>query len=181
MNLGLVRHFKVDYQPDNRWMTSEQFNQWVERYDYSDICVSAFLDCDLKWDICLSSDLHRAVKTAEFIYEGPVIKTAQLREIGMSWPSQSSFKLHYYAWQILARLAWYFSYPSQEESRRGTGLRARQFIDHIEENYRESNVLIVSHGAFMRCLTQELLRRGYQGKRPYTPENGKLYTYVKRN
>lgn len=179
MNIGLVRHFKVDYQPDNRWMTSDQFNQWVERYDHSDVCVSAFLDGDLKWDVCLCSDLYRAAKTADIIYKGPVIKTAQLREIRMSWPSQSKLRLHYYVWQMIARLAWYFSHPSQEESRRESVLRARQFIDHIEETYQQSNVLIVSHGAFMKCLTQELLRRGYKGKRFVHPKNGKLYTFTR--
>ncbi|WP_343226585.1 histidine phosphatase family protein [Paenibacillus dendritiformis] len=179
MNIGLVRHFKVDYEPDNRWMTSEQFNQWVERYDLSDVCVSAFLDGDLKWDVCLCSDLYRAAKTADIIYKGPVIKTAQLREIRMSWPSQSKLRLHYYVWQMMARLAWYFSHPSQEESRRESVLRARQFIDHIEETYQQSNVLIVSHGAFMKCLTQELLRRGYKGKRFVHPKNGKLYTFTR--
>ncbi|TDL49207.1 histidine phosphatase family protein [Paenibacillus dendritiformis] len=179
MNIGLVRHFKVDYEPDNRWMTSDQFNQWVERYDLSDVCVSAFLDGDLKWDVCLCSDLYRAAKTADIIYKGPVIKTAQLREIRMSWPSQSKLRLHYYVWQMIARLAWYFSQPSQEESRRESVLRARQFIDHIEETYQQSNVLIVSHGAFMKCLTQELLRRGYKGKRFVHPKNGKLYTFTR--
>ncbi|BFH68461.1 MAG: histidine phosphatase family protein [Paenibacillus dendritiformis] len=180
MNIGFVRHFKVASQPDNRWMTPEQFNQWVERYNHSDVHAGAFLDCDLKWDVCLSSDLYRAAKTAQLIYGGPVILTAQLREIGMSWPGSSQLRLHYYAWQMMARLAWYLSHPSQEESRRESVMRARQFIDHIEENYRQSNVLVVSHGAFMKCLIQELLRRGYKGKRPYKPKNGKLYTYVKK-
>ncbi|WP_244918676.1 hypothetical protein [Paenibacillus dendritiformis] len=31
----------------------------------------------------------------------------------------------------------------------------------------------------MKCLTQELLRRGYKGKRWFHPRNGKLYTFTR--
>lgn len=67
-------------------------------------------------------------------------------------------------WLLMGRLAWYFSHSSQVERRSETLDRAKQILDWIEERYRNRNVLVVSHGAFMKVLTQELSRRGYRGK-----------------
>lgn len=37
MKIGLVRHFKVMHKHDRKWMTSDQFNAWVEAYNNADI------------------------------------------------------------------------------------------------------------------------------------------------
>ncbi|OPA73764.1 phosphoglycerate mutase [Paenibacillus selenitireducens] len=177
MKIGLVRHFKVTYTAQNSWMTADQFNQWVEAYNQSDVYPSANPNKGQAWDICISSDLLRAVATAEQIYQGPVVTTDQLREIKMNAVNQSNIKLHYNLWLLMGRVAWYFSHKSQAEGRMDTQLRAQQVINRIEDNYKDANVLVVSHGAFMKELTDELIRRGYRGKGFIKPENGKLYVY----
>lgn len=179
MKIGLVRHFKVIYKPKNSWMTSDQFNQWVEDYNNSDVNPVGHIGNDPKWEVCISSDLSRASKTAEIIYQGPIIKTDWLREIGIRSVNQSRIKLHYNIWLILSRMAWFFSHKSQEESKTETILRAAQIINWIEDNYMESNVLVVSHGGIMKSLIQELFKRGYRGKGFIKPENGRLYIYEK--
>ncbi|WP_018758343.1 histidine phosphatase family protein [Paenibacillus terrigena] len=179
MKIGLVRHFKVTYRPDSKWMTSEQFNQWVDQYNKSDITPTIHSSNDLNWGVCLSSDLSRAIKTAEIMYQGNIIRTNQLREIGIRSVIQSRIKLHYSIWLFMGRVAWYFSHKSQEESRDETLLRARYVINRLE-TYEETNVLVVSHGAFMKSLSKELIRRGYKGKGFIKPRNGRLYTYERR-
>lgn len=180
MIIGLVRHYKVAYKPEYEWMTSKEFNQWVKNYDLSEIHIpNQSITNHVQWDVCISSNLSRATKTSEIIFKGPIIKTDQLREIGMRSVIQTSIKLHYYVWQMIARLAWFFSHKSQEESRRQTRLRARNIVNEMIENHHESNVLVVSHGAFMKYLITELSRRGYTGKRSFTPRNGEIYTFVK--
>lgn len=176
MRIGLMRHFKVIHQSDRKWMNSEQFKEWIEQYDHSAIQLSTSSTLEDNWDVCLSSDLSRAVGTAETVYQGDIVQTSKLREIGIAPPWHTRLKLHYNLWLMLGRAAWYMSHKSQQETRTQTRTRARQVIDSLE-SYKDSNILIVCHGAFMRCLHQELLRSGYKGKGFAHPRNGILYAY----
>ncbi|MGE7823202.1 histidine phosphatase family protein [Paenibacillus sp. NPDC093718] len=180
MKIGLVRHFKVIHKLDREWMTSDQFNAWVEAYNNAEI-EQPYLDCDYsEWTVCLSSDLPRVVQTAETIYPGPIIATNRLREIEVqSIHPLGNLKLHYYMWLLMGRLAWYLSHRSQVERRSETLKRAGYIIDWIEEHYRDRNVLVVSHGAFMKVLTQVLHKRSYRGKGFVQPRNGAMYIFEK--
>lgn len=179
MIIGLVRHFKVAYRPASVWMTSEQFQQWVLDYDRSDLLVSNFNDNQVDWEVCICSDLWRAANTAKIIYNGTIHHTPQLREIDMRSLFQTNMKLHYYLWQAFARIAWYYAHQSQTESRKETLLRAQYIVDEIEANYTGENILVVSHGAFMKYVSLELRRRGYDGISSIKPENGRLYIFTK--
>ncbi|RAR44625.1 hypothetical protein DP091_07580 [Paenibacillus sp. MDMC362] len=97
MKIGLVRHFKVIHKWDRKWMTSDQFNAWVEAYNNAEIEQSD-LDYDYsEWTVCISSDLPRAIQTAETIYPGPIIATNRLREIEVqSIHPLGNLKLHYH-------------------------------------------------------------------------------------
>lgn len=61
MKIGLVRHFKVEDSTKNLWMTSSEFNGWVEYYDQCDIKSDVFTE-EIDWELCYSSDQSRAVK-----------------------------------------------------------------------------------------------------------------------
>jgi len=39
MTIGLVRHFKVVDDTKGLWMTSQQFDRWVEHYEQCDIAI----------------------------------------------------------------------------------------------------------------------------------------------
>jgi len=175
--IGIVRHFKVNFRSNRRWMTAKQFNQWVAEYDQADIDPSNQFTTDVSWDVCLTSDLLRASKTAELIFTGTAIPTEYLREIAIHASFNSIMKLPVNLWLVLGRIAWYFSHISQSESRVQTQQRANLFIDAIENDYPDVNVLIVTHGAFMKVMSKELKRRGYQGKVSMTPQNGELYLF----
>ncbi|MBG9733310.1 histidine phosphatase family protein [Paenibacillus alvei] len=176
MKIGLVRHFKVQYEPETKWMTSAEFNHWVEQYDQAEVILGDPPADNIAWSICVSSDLPRAVTTAEYIHQGGIMATNRLREIGMKAVFHTKMKLPHSFWMILARLAWSFSHPSQEEKKQDTLRRIREVTDWIEENC-QSNVLIVCHGALMKYLHKELIRRGYKGQAFLKPQNGKLYLY----
>ena len=181
MKIGIVRHFKVAYQPGRKRMTVDQFNEWVEQYNKSNILPGNFDSSGHEWNVCLSSDLPRAVHTATQIYSGDIIYTEQLREVEISTTSRTGIKLHRYVWLGLGRIAWYVGHSSQSESRASTILRTNEVIELLERDYGSSNVLLVTHGAFMKVLTQQLSLRGYNGngKRILHPRNGELYVYEK--
>ncbi|GAV11787.1 histidine phosphatase family protein [Paenibacillus sp. NAIST15-1] len=178
MKIGLVRHFPVQCKPEKKWMSSADFNHWVEQYDQAEVILADPPNDTTVWDLCVSSDLSRAVTTAEHIYTGRIITTHRLREIGMRSVFQSNVKLLHIVWMILSRLAWLCSHSSQEETKQQTLSRVKEVIDWIEAE-NQSNVLVICHGALMKVVHKELVRRDYKGKAEWKPQNGKLYVYVK--
>lgn len=176
MRIGLVRHFKVVDDTKGLWMTSQQFDRWVEHYEQCDIAIHDNIE-RAKWDCCYSSDQQRAVKTAVHFYDGEIVKTALLREVNIRSITTTRLKLHRSVWLVVGRIGWLLNHSTQEEKKM-TLLRAKEIIDEIEST-PYSNVLVTSHGAFMTVLRRELRRRGYKGKYFFKPKNGKLYLFEK--
>ena len=178
MKIGIIRHFKVNYKPKLRWMDSEQFDKWIEEYNNSEIIPLNNIGNNGDWDICFSSDLKRAEYTAKLIYDGIIIKTKDLREIGIKTFFKTKIKFHHIIWLITNRIIWYFSKESEGETKNEAILRAKRFIDLIEvSDY--SKILVVSHGLFMKYLNKELKQRKYKGRMKLFPKNGKLIIYKK--
>ncbi len=179
MRIGLMRHYKVRINNAKKWMNADDFANWVKQYDQSDIYMAAPVRATVDWDACYSSDMSRAIKTAESMHSGEVIKTSRLREIGIYPLFESNVKLPLPIWLIFGRLGWLVNHRTQE-NKHSTSMRAKTILNEVEENNEgHHNVLIVSHGAFMTVLQRELFERGYTGDRFLKPRNGKLYTYTK--
>jgi broad specificity phosphatase PhoE len=127
------------------------------------------------WDICYCSKLPRAVKTAETVFNKEIIKTDLIVEVPITPFTKRNFKLPAIIWQIGARIAWYKSYRSQIESIHGTRERINEFYKVIE-NSGYNNILIVSHGYFLRMFYEEMKKKGFEGEVEVNIKNGKLYT-----
>jgi broad specificity phosphatase PhoE len=175
MNIGLVRHFKVDCYIKN-FMTSDNFRQWVKDYDNSDIIENKYEIGNIIWDNCFSSDLSRAVKTSTSIFKGEIIKTHLLREVPISPIFNTNIKLPYIFWCICGRLAWLFQNKSQIENKKETQKRVNDFLDSINDE-SNNNILIICHGFLMNTLQKELKRRGVNGQHIKRPKHGTLYLY----
>lgn len=177
MNIGLVRHFRVDCNTKT-FMTSSDFNEWVEQYDNSDTIENKIELGDIKWDKCFSSDLSRAVKTAKSIFSGEIIKTDLLREVLIAPIFKTNMKLPYIFWCVAGRVAWYFNQKCQIETKEVTKKRIKEFLYNIEDE-SNANILIVCHGFFINVLQKELKKQGFSGKTIKRPQNGTLYLYKK--
>lgn len=175
MKIGLVRHFKVQHN-FGKYMTSEDFRKYVDYYDRAEVIPKEVDMRNMVWDKCYSSDLPRAVRTAQAIYNGEILKTELLREIRLSPAFNTEFRIPLTTWNVLGRLAWYMSHNSQAEKRHETEKRAKDFLLNIL-SLGESNILIVSHGGMMFHIQKELSRNGFRGERFTKAENGRLYIF----
>lgn len=181
MRIGIIRHFKVNYHK-SLFMTSEDFKEWEDNYNKSDVIKKDVELMGVKWDKCYSSTLIRAIITAQHVYKEDIVKNDLIRETIIDPIFKSNFKLPYWFWAVSGRLAWYFNHKSQEENKIITKDKARKFVDALQEEAKKEgteNILIVTHGFFMYSLQKELRKRGFIGKLITSPKNGILYLYEK--
>lgn len=177
MNIGLVRHFKVNCDV-SFLMTANEFIEWVKKYDNSNVVENEFTSENIKWDKCFSSDLRRATRTSERIFSGDIIKTQLLREVPIAPICKTNLKLPYIFWCISGRVAWFLQHKSQVEKKRDTLKRVNKFLDVIQEE-SNINILVVCHGFLISILQKEIKKRGFEGQKVRRPKNGRLYLFAK--
>lgn len=178
MKVGLVRHFKVRKPfPRTALGTQAELMRWFDEFDVAEIEEGTVDLSGIPWHRCYSSDLPRAMKTAESIYSGEIIQMEALREV-RPYPvsPKRDFRLPLQLWSILARLAFAVSHSSQLENQAILGKRIRLACDEIL-SHGDENVLVVSHAMVMIQLRRELLSRGFQGPRFGIPAHGTLYVF----
>ena len=98
------------------------------------------------FDICLTSDLKRCVDTSNIVIEElgqdiPIIYTKLLRE--RDWGKITGTIVENGAWVDM---------PDDVESMQSFRVRAKVFLDFVKTTYPNKNVLVVSHGLFLRIL-----------------------------
>lgn len=177
MKVALVRHFKVAWDlPGKKFITPRELNQWFNEYELSDVEVKEIDLAGVRWEKCFSSDLTRAIKTAENIFPGEIIKMEQLREIRPVVPINKEIKLPFLLYPLLLKAAWLVNNKSQPETKTDVEKRAKAVLDEILSKGRK-DILIVSHANFMKFLRKDLTNRGFQGPKFRTAQNGKVYIY----
>lgn len=173
MKIGLIRHFKVKIDKPNKILISQnELFELFKAYDSSDVEIKE-IESSENWEKCYSSDLYRAVKTAEKCFKGEIVKTSQLRELEPMRIFKNNIKLPLLVWIMLIRI---FQLTIPNELTKSFEIRIEKFLDEIlaEEN---GNILIVSHGITMIFLQKKLINRGFKGKRFRHPKNGEIYEY----
>lgn len=178
MILGLVRHFKVDFYPIKKIYSAGEFSAAMARYETSPILKNGLKFSTDDWDKCYCSTIPRAIETAEEIYDGEKIFTDLIVEVPVTPFTNRKIKLPSFIWHLGGRIAWYKNHPSQPESRIETLQRISQFIREVE-SCRNSRILVVTHGFFMRVFAEQLIKNGFKGNIDARPENGKLYLFNK--
>ncbi len=179
MKVGLVRHFKV-LDSHKYLLTSDDFDKWIKEYDKAKIEYKDVrgLNND-KWDICYTSNLYRAIKTADHVFTGKIIKTDLLKEVQIAPFTEHRIYLPHHLWLLLGRLLYLINHKSQPEKLTETRDRVRTFVRKLM-CADEKNVLIISHGFLMRYIVKELYSLGFKGNKFRRPENGKLYVFEKQ-
>lgn len=177
MRVGLVRHFKVKQAYPSGRVSARDVEQWFRNYDEADIEEGQTDLGGIEWGRCYSSDMTRAIRTAEIIYGSDIQKMPELREIPAP-TFTTNWKLPLIGWALLIRLSWLFHARTRQDIHAAKA-RIGEFLDQALSR-DDDNVLIVSHGALMKYLRKELIVRGYRGPNFGHPKNGKLYAFEKK-
>jgi broad specificity phosphatase PhoE len=174
MKIGLIRHFRVlQAYPQKKLVETDEMLQWFKEYDKAEIEKSEVDLLGVDWKYCYTSDLHRALQTAKYIYSGEVVMRTELREIPVT-PFKKRLKLPFLVWAMLVRLSWIANREKRIEI-----LKIRQGISNLLDEVLVQNgeTLIVSHGALMIYIAKELKKRGFNGPKLGNPQNGKVYIF----
>ena len=165
MKILLIRHFKVKYS-FSFFSTSRNFDQAMFQYDQADVKTQNIDPGFKQYQKCFCSGLKRSIKTAEFLFGGEPVKTTLINEV----PLVSSFKTRIVIptviWLLIGRVLWFFNSAKQPEGKGETVQRAVDFYNKYcqPDKGKELNIMVVTHGFFMRVLARILKREGFQGK-----------------
>lgn len=175
MRVGLVRHFKVKIDlPEKSFITRDELSLWFNEYDNADVEYGEVELSNIEWKNCCTSDLPRAIKTAEKIYHGNIITMQGLRELNPLVLFKKNLRLPMMLWMIFPRIKQLMPNNHVADFKK----KISTSLDEILLKYDE-DTLIVSHGFTMIFLKKELRKRGFKGVNFRHPRNGKLYIYEK--
>lgn len=177
MKIGLIRHYQVITE-EKTFLSADDFTNAMKNYDNSPVLKNGLKINSDDWEICYCSTLPRAVTTAESIYDGKIIKTDLIVEVPIAPFTKRNIKLPSFIWHIGARIAWYKSFKSQIEDIHKTRERISKFYKIVQESDC-TNILIVSHGYFIRMFYEEMKKIGFTGNVSANIQNGKLYTITR--
>lgn len=139
--------------------------------------LTKVIDLD-KIDICICSPLKRTRKTAELIVEDkvPIIYDELLLERGFG-----NYEGKPIIFDLIEKQWNYKLNDTSEniESIQDCLKRAKEFLDKINNTYQNKNILVVSHGSFIKTLHFNLI--GYDENTDFlsfSPKNAVVYEYA---
>lgn len=177
MEIGLIRHFPVDYR-FKRWSDSSAFDRDMDHYDKTGIIIPESRINPTGWDVCYCSTMSRAMKTAEILLGTGIIPTDLLREVPLRAGFHTRLRLPLALWALIGRIQWRLDCPSQPESREKTTARILDFYRKFCLTLgHQSRILVVTHGFFMVCFRKFLKKNGFSGPFFLKPGNGAIYRF----
>lgn len=171
----IVRHGQTDWNKKNLIQGSSDI-------ELNEVGIRQALEVakkiDLgKIDVCISSPLKRARKTAELIVDGKMEIINNYMVVERRFGKLEGEK----ADEDFLKRIWDYKLDDKEyeiESIKEILERARKFLYFIKEQYKDKTLLIVSHGAFMKALHFNIV--GYDENTDFNsffPDNGEIYEY----
>jgi len=176
--LFLVRHGVTDHNSAHKFLGHTDVELSVEGFQQ----VEKLRDrmAKEKIDAVYSSDLKRAMSTAEVIsagHEAEIVSCPELREINYGQTESLTYseirKQYPELAEAINKLSPELSFPGGE-SLAGFIERTLKFLDRLKMYKPEQKILIVAHGGPMRTLLCELLGVGQTYWRTFRLDNASL-------
>ena len=182
MRIHLCRHFKVNLSFPF-FSDGQQFNRLMKKYDESDVIIKEVNFKKRVFTRCFSSNLKRAVITAESVYSGEIKKTNLLNEV----PLESAFNLKFgiptILWLIMGRWLWFINSRKPTEKRSETLTRAETFYQRYCLPFKKENldILVVTHGFFIQVFSRFLAKEGFRSKQIFRVKHAYPYLFEYKN
>jgi broad specificity phosphatase PhoE len=183
--IHLVRHARVDYVHDERWMNAAGVQRFEDGYNAADIHGDSHPPAELvaiaaKATVVAASDMRRAIASVQRLVPGREADiTPLLREITLETPAWVRFPLPILGWDVISHslVSWYIARSRDHEFLRRAELAAHWLAERAAES---ASVVAVTHGGFRRILDHRLVTRGWAripGSRSY--ENWSVWSYTR--
>ncbi|WP_321467816.1 phosphoglycerate mutase family protein [Halarcobacter sp.] len=171
-NIYFLRHFKVIDKEDQK-LNSQEFEKWVENYD-NFLLEEKELTLPKVKKVYVSS-LNRTIKTAKYLNldfeEIPLLKEVEAKAF-----INTNIKFSKTFWLIVSRFLWFFNL-TKYETKKDTINRVRLFIKNFEDE--DTDILIISHGLFLKVLEKELKKIGFSSNIGISTKNSIVYKLEK--
>jgi len=167
----LVRHGPSAHVEDSGAVDYVAINTWREGYDAAGILADAQPPDAIRRLVAaanhlVSSDLRRAIESAERLAPGRQVQVSELlREAPLvipNWPT----RLPFLGWEMLIHLAWQYRIvraTDPPEVDRARAAAAGQWLAELVSD--GSTAAVVTHGVFRRLLALDLVGRGWKARR----------------
>ncbi|MGD6993701.1 histidine phosphatase family protein [Sutcliffiella horikoshii] len=153
--LGFIRHGSTAWNKERRAQGSS--NIPLDQDGIRDAESLADRIKNEEWDIIYSSDLVRAMQTAEIVARnlqvGEVFLDSRLQEVNGGQIEGTTEPERIEKWGENWR-----DLDLGIESREMVIKRALSFIEEVTEKHKDQNVLVVSHGSYIRHVLRELVK-----------------------
>ncbi len=166
MKLYMVRHGETDWNKERKIQGQvdiplNEFGRMLARKTAKGLA-------DISFDLCFSSPLSRARETAELILEGrdiPIIEDERIVEMAFGiYEGRCCSKK---GWDLPEEFRRFFDGPDRYQSPDGgedfaaVKKRTGEFLQELykKEEYRQSNILITTHGAALAGLLNNIKER----------------------
>jgi broad specificity phosphatase PhoE len=160
MTITLIRHARVNYEFKKSYRHFD-FDKSCTEYDNSPVLQDIEHRANsITGNIIYVSSLIRTHETAQLLFSGIVpIENKLFDEVPIKSYAPLPIPLPTALWFGIGRLQWLFASKRQPETKANTKNRVRKAVDTLVAN--DDDVILISHGFFMRLLVKELERRGF--------------------
>ncbi len=160
MKVVIIRHAEVNFNWSRR-CRSEKFDSECGKYDHSPIKSVTYSIPQIAYRRIYVSELSRSRDTAEILFPGGTYyESGFINEVPLKSSFDTKMNMPLWFWNLTGRLQWYINCKRQVEGHRQTRKRAKEFIELIGKDGKDSAV--VTHGFYMHTLLREMKKAGYR-------------------
>ncbi len=168
MRIVIVRHGEPDMKEFNA-RKDGTYGEWLKKYNASGIRQEMrppeeLLELIDKFDVLISSDLKRALDSANLlagskvIMQNPIFREFELPETKKSYP-----RLTPGIWSFIFRVLWFFGYSNKSEHFKDARERIKLSAEKLTElAIAHSDIVLVGHALMNRFIGMELKNQGWK-------------------
>jgi broad specificity phosphatase PhoE len=179
---GLMRHAQTAWNREKRIQSTED-SELTPAGEISSRHWGKSLAA-LSWHRIVSSDLSRALKTAQLInryLKVPITNTPLLREMNWGeWSGKTLRQIHAQAPGKLSeqeQAGWDFRPPGGED-RRSVLNRAIQALAEAAETWTGERILVITHEGVIKCIVYSLMQRRFLPQEPPLLKPEHMHTLI---